>query len=142
MDSFDLGRLSDHDDFEVLCRDLFEEILGLKIQVFAPGADGGIDLRHMADDGSSVVIQCKRWARTGRSKLLTHMRDKERPKIAALNPARYVLATSVELTAGAKNTLLGDLSPFVRTTGDLYSGEQIAEELRKRPGLVRRHFRL
>ncbi|MEU8633275.1 restriction endonuclease [Amycolatopsis sp. NPDC048633] len=141
MDSFDLGRLSDY-DFEVLCRDLFEEMLGLRIEIFARGADGGVDLRHMADDGSSVVIQCKHWARTGRTKLLAHMRDKERPKIAALQPARYILATSVELTVDAKDTLLEDLSPFVRTTGDLYGAEQIAEELRKRPGLVRQHFRL
>jgi hypothetical protein len=141
MDSFDLGRLSDY-DFEVLCRDLFEEILGLKIEIFARGADGGVDLRHIADDGSSVVIQCKHWARTGRTKLLAHMRDKERPKIAALQPARYILATSVELTVDAKDNLLEDLSPYVRSTGDLYGAEQIAEELRKRPGLVRRHFRL
>ncbi len=141
MDSFDLGRLSDY-DFEVLCRDLFEELLGLKIEIFARGADGGVDLRHMADDTTTVVIQCKHWARTGRAKLLAHMRNEERPKIAVLQPARYLLATSVELTANAKDTLLEDLSPYVHTTGDLYGAEQIAEELRKRPGLVRRHFRL
>jgi len=31
MDSFDLGRLSDY-DFEVVCKDLFEEILGVRLQ--------------------------------------------------------------------------------------------------------------
>ncbi|WP_158890768.1 restriction endonuclease [Amycolatopsis anabasis] len=141
MDSFDLGRLSDY-DFEVVCRDLFEEILGLKIEILARGADRGIDLRHMTGDVGDVVIQCKHWTRSGRAKLLAHMRDKERAKITELRPARYILATSVELTADAKDTLLKDLAPYVHNTGDLYGAEQLTEELRKRPALVQRHLRL
>ena len=144
MDSFDLGRLSDY-DFEVVCRDLFEEILGLKIEILARGADRGIDLRHMTGDTGDtgdMVIQCKHWARSGRVKLLAHMRDKERAKIAELRPARYILATSVELTVDAKDTLLKDLAPYVHSTGDLYGAEQLTEELRKRPALVQRHLRL
>lgn len=141
MDSFDLGRLSDY-DFEVVCRDLFEEALGLKLEILARGADGGIDLRHVAGDGGSVVIQCKHWIRSGRARLLAHMRGKERAKIVELRPARYILATSVELTAAAKDTLLQDLAPYVHNTGDLYGAEQLNEELRKRPALVQRHLRL
>jgi hypothetical protein len=141
MDSFDLGRLSDY-DFEVVCRDLFEEILGLKIEILARGADRGIDLRHMTAEAGDVVIQCKHWTRSGRAKLLTHMRDKERAKLTELRPARYILATSVELTADAKDTLLADLAPHVHSTGDLYGAEQLTEELRKRPALVQRHLRL
>nr|WP_158632615.1 restriction endonuclease [Amycolatopsis sp. WAC 01416] len=141
MDSFDLGRLSAY-DFEVVCRDLFEEILGLKIEIHVPGADHGIDLRHMADDGGSLVIQCKHWIRSDRSKLLANMRDKERVKIADLRPARYILATSMGLSVDAKETLLRDLAPYVHSTGDLYGVEQLREELRKRPALVQRHLRL
>lgn len=141
MDSFDLRRLTDR-DFEVVCRDLFQEILGLPLELFAPGRDQGIDLRHMAADGTSVVIQCKHWERSGRQTLLDRMRRDEFPKIKALHPTRYILATTVELTVGAKERLLKDLSPHVLTTGDLYGIEQIAEELRTRPALVRRHFRL
>ncbi|RJQ91851.1 nSTAND3 domain-containing NTPase [Amycolatopsis panacis] len=141
MDSFDLGRLSDY-DFEVVCRDLFEEILGLKLEIFARGADCGIDLRHMADDGSSVVVQCKHWVRSDRDALLRNMRNRERAKIVKLRPTRYILATSVELTVAAKDKLLEDLAPYVQGTGDLYGAEQIIEELRKRPELVQRHFRL
>jgi hypothetical protein len=141
VDSFDLGRLSDY-DFEVVCRDLFEEVLNLKIEILARGADRGIDLRHMAGDGGSVVIQCKHWPRSGRARLLAHMRHKERAKITEVRPARYILATSVELTADAKDTLLQDLAPYVQSTGDLYGAEQLTEELRKRPALVQRHLRL
>nr|WP_052477718.1 restriction endonuclease [Kibdelosporangium sp. MJ126-NF4]CEL13503.1 Uncharacterized protein y4cD [Kibdelosporangium sp. MJ126-NF4]CTQ99188.1 Uncharacterized protein y4cD [Kibdelosporangium sp. MJ126-NF4] len=140
MDSFDLGRLSGH-DFEVLCRDLFEEILDRRIEIFAPGADRGIDLRHMTAAGD-VVIQCKHYAGSGRAKLLADMRGKELPKIAKLRPAQYILATSAELTVGAKDTLFADLAPYVLDPGDLYGAEQLTEELRKRPALVQRHLRL
>jgi Restriction endonuclease len=141
MDSFDLGRLSDY-DFEVVCKDLFEEILGVRLEIFARGRDRGVDLRHMADDKASLVIQCKHWIRSGSRKLITHMRAKEHPKITDLRPDRYILVTSVELSPEAKATLQQDLSPYVQTTGDLWGLNEIAEELRKRPALVRRHFKL
>jgi hypothetical protein len=47
VDSFDLGRLSDY-DFEVLCKDLFEDLLDVPLEVFARGREPGIDLRHVA----------------------------------------------------------------------------------------------
>jgi hypothetical protein len=141
VDSFDIGRLSGQ-DFEVLCRDLFEDILGVPLEIFPAGKDHGIDLRHVTVDGHSTVIQCKHWSRSGRATLLDRIRKDERPRVEALHPDRYLLATTVELTVAAKATLLEHLSPYVKTPGDLYGIDQIAEELRKRPGLVRRHFRL
>lgn len=141
MDEFDLGRLDAH-DFEVLCKDLFEDILGVPLEVFAQGRDGGVDLRHVAEDGNTTVIQCKHWMRSGRGKLLSHMKNEELPKIVSLSPDRYLLATSVELTVAAKDTLKTDLAPYVRSTGDIYGIEQLVAELRKRPEIVRRHYKL
>ena len=47
MDTFDLGRLTDH-DFELVCRDLLGALLGVAFEVFPRGRDGGIDLRHLS----------------------------------------------------------------------------------------------
>lgn len=141
MDSFDIGRLNGQ-DFEALCRDLFEDILGIPLEIFPAGKDHGIDLRHVTVDGHSTVVQCKHWSRSGRATLLDRIRKDERPRVEALRPDRYLLATTVELTVAAKTTLLEHLSPYVKTPGDLYGIDQITEELRKRPRLVRRHFRL
>lgn len=72
MDEFDLGRLTDH-DFERVCKDVFEVILGESLEIFTAGADGGIDLRHMSPTGGDVtVVQCKHWFRSGRTKLISH----------------------------------------------------------------------
>lgn len=141
MDASDIARL-DGRDFEVLCRDLFEEILGLPLEVFSVGKDRGIDLRHVADDGTTTVVQCKHWVRGSRSALLNHMRKVERPKIDVLRPARYLLASTVELTIDAKDTLCRDLAPYVKSAGDLYGIDQIVAELRKRPTIVQHHHRL
>jgi hypothetical protein len=73
---------------------------------------------------------------------LSHIRNVEAAKVAALAPDRYVLATSVDLTVDAKNSLRDLLSPFVRTTGDIYGVAEIASLLRARPHIVRRHMKL
>ncbi|MEU7789905.1 restriction endonuclease [Amycolatopsis sp. NPDC049159] len=141
MDSFDLGRLSDF-DFEVLCRDLFEQLTGLPFEIFARGRDQGIDLRHVAEDGTLTVVQCKHWPRGNRARLIRTMVEDEREKIAALAPHRYLLATSVELTVEAKDKLVAGLAPHVAGAGDIYGVDQIVAELRQRPEIVERHFRL
>lgn len=141
VDSVDLARLSDF-DFELVCRDLFEDVLGVSLEIFTRGADGGVDLRHLADDGASTVIQCKHWIRSGAAALLRHMQNIERPKVAILNPERYILLTSASLSVAMKSKLRNSLRPHVRSPGDIYGAEQLVEELRKRPDVVRRHFKL
>lgn len=141
MDSFDLGRLNDH-DFEMLCKDLFEDLLGIPLEVFSRGRDQGIDLRHVARDGTLTVVQCKHRPRSTRARLVAHMCRDERPKVLRVNPDRYLIATSVELTAAAKEKIVRGLAPQVVHPGDIHGREQLVEELRKRPELVKRHFRL
>ena len=129
-------------DFETVCKDLFEEVLGVSLEAFTAGPDQGVDLRHVAPEGDTTVVQCKHWRRSGRAALLRHVKDVEAAKVRDLAPARYVLATSVSLTSKAKETLTTTLAPFVRTPGDLYGAAEIVAELRKRPHIVRRHVRL
>ncbi|MEV6812569.1 restriction endonuclease [Micromonospora sp. NPDC051296] len=139
MDDIDITRLSAF-DFEVLCADLFGEILGARLEVFAPGADRGIDLRHMSARGD-VIVQCKHYSRSGRSALLSHMEKIEAAKVRALKPAQYILATSAGLTVHAKEELVEKLSPYLAKS-DIYGIDEIVVELRKRPQLVERHIRL
>ena len=139
MDDIDITRLSDF-DFERLCEDLFGEILGMRLEIFAPGADGGIDLRHMSA-GGDVVIQCKHWHRSGRAALVRHMKEREATKVRRLNPSRYILATSAELNVNAKRKLAQELSPYLKEA-DVYGMQEIVAELGRRPRLVARHIRL
>ncbi|MFE7372203.1 nSTAND3 domain-containing NTPase [Streptomyces anulatus] len=140
MDSFELGRLTDH-DFEVVCRDLFSDILGVPLEIFPRGRDRGIDLRHTGPAGTTIV-QCKHWPRAAQKTLIGRLIKDELPKVRILAPDRYVIATSVGLTVDGKEKLHSAFAPYVRNTGDLYGVEEIVAELLRRPDLVRRHFRL
>jgi hypothetical protein len=142
MDSFDLGRLTDF-DFEVVCRDLFSELLGENLELFAPGRDEGIDLRHLSTQPEHlVVVQCKHWMRSARAALIRQMENVELSKIQRIKPTRYILATSVELTKEAKDKLLQILTPYVISPKDIYGIEDVVAELNERPHIVRRHLRL
>lgn len=141
MDSFDLGRLTDF-DFEVVCRDLFSRLLDLDLEIFAQGPDAGIDLRHMSPTSGRTIIQCKHWIRSSSSKLLSHMKKLELPKIRNLGPARYILATSVDLSKAAKDEFYRALQPYVRSTGDIYGLSEISAALNLHEDIVRRHLRL
>ncbi|MFI6960464.1 restriction endonuclease [Streptomyces sp. NPDC050255] len=142
METFDLGRLTDF-DFEAVCKDLFEEEFGLRLEIFATGADGGVDLRHLRPAAADpLVVQCKHWNRSGRAKLIEHIKNVEAKKVAKLRPQRYILATSVSLTKDAKDKLLDALKPYVKTPSDIYGKEEIDALLRKHDQIVRRHLRL
>ncbi|ANZ39426.1 hypothetical protein BBK82_28635 [Lentzea guizhouensis] len=135
MDSFDLRRLTDH-DFELVCADLLSDVLGVPLEVFPAGRDGGVDLRH-----DSLVVQCKHWAGSGRAALVKQLVRDELPKVRKLGVERYVVATSASLTVADKATLVAAFRPFL-ASGDIFGAEQLVELLRSRPEVVRRHFRL
>ena len=95
MPNYDFKLLSPH-DFEQLSRDLIQARDSITLESFKTGRDQGIDFRcSRAPD--SIIVQCKHYAATGISGLLTDLR-KEAVKAHNLNPSRYILATSVGLT--------------------------------------------
>lgn len=142
MDAFEIGRLTDF-DFELLCKDLFEEILNVRLEIFARGPDGGIDLRYEATpESSELIIQCKHWVRSSASTFISHIRNKELPKVLSIRPQRYILATSVALSRSNKDDLAKLLFPYVRGPGDIYGIDEVVSELRARPNIVQRHLRL
>ncbi len=140
MDRADLSRLSDV-DFEAVVADLYESLLGLRLELFAPGADKGIDARHFKGH-NRLVIQCKHWLKTGGAKLVKEVRDKELPKIQALKPSRYILVTSADLSVGQKDTLFETLTPYVVSRDDIVGARDLVKDLNRHPEVVRRHLRI
>lgn len=129
-------------DFEELIRDLLQRELVVRLESFKAGRDRGIDLRYAPDSLGSLIVQCKHYADSSYSKLLHHLSKKESPKIAKLAPRRYILATSLGLTPDNKDELLELLSPFCRSTGDIYGRNDINSLLGDFPEIERRHFKL
>jgi hypothetical protein len=144
-------------DFEVLSKDLIEAALGVQLENFGEGHDKGIDLRFAPLRGAGhtifnlasftvqqkpqeLIVQCKRYSNY--SDLKSVLKNKERIKIQKLNPARYILTTSVSLTPYQVDEIKTILSPFVQSTGDIFGRERLNSLLAKQPEIERRHIKL
>lgn len=138
MDYQDFFRLSP-EEFEAFCHDLFQEVLGHRLEVFGHGPDGGVDLRATLPDGGDLVVQCKHWWRAKGSDLVRHVDSRELAKVRALAPARYLLVTSADLSVHAKDRLYALLRPYVHSTADIYGVRELAAELARHPRVRRRH---
>jgi len=77
-------------DFEELVRDLLQAEWNVAIEAFKTGRDSGIDLRYASGHDGTTIVQCKHYATSGYSKLISHLRNVELPKVMLLCPARYV----------------------------------------------------
>lgn len=129
------------DDFEALVADLFSRQWGGRLESFKAGKDGGIDLRNTRIDGSGTTVQCKRYAPHKFNELLRSLHS-EAKKLRKLQPPSYVLATSVALSPANKDLLLDCLSPWCKSTGDIYGASELNGLLRDHPEVEQAHFKL
>jgi hypothetical protein len=157
VSQYDFKNLSPH-DFEVLVHGLMEATLEARLERFSPGRDAGIDLRailsrpntarpstpglrYLAPEDHELIIQCKHHASSSFSTLLSNLR-KEKPKIDALAPERYVLVTSQRLTPGRKDDILEVLAPHIRGSEDIYGEAEVNGLLEAHPQIEQRNFKL
>ena len=140
MTAYDFTRLSSL-DFEELTHDLLEAEWSLKLEGFANGRDDGIDLRHLSVD-SNLIVQCKHYAGSSFSTLLSNLKRNEKRKIDKLKPSRYVLVTSLPLSPRNKSTLMEALSPYVVSTVDILGATEVRKMLRLHADVERSHFKL
>ncbi len=122
---------------------MFERLLGVRLEIFSSGPDGGVDLRHFGPN-QKIVIQCKHWMKSGRSKLVRHLLDSELPKLDQMRPTpmRYILATSVEMTPDAKEKIYDGFRPYIQSVGDIYGIAEIVSFLQNNPEVIRKNMRL
>jgi hypothetical protein len=139
MSNYDFRSLSPV-DFENLIRDLLQAEEGIRIETFAPGRDQGIDLRY-AVGTSNMLVQAKHYRDSGISKLMTALR-KELPKIRALNPTRYIVATSVSLTPSNKQEIIDVFDPYIRQSADVLGAEDLNALLERHSKVHLLHFKL
>lgn len=141
MPGHDLKQLSSR-DFEELTRDLLQAEWGVALEAFKAGRDQGIDLRHVSTDKGATIVQCKHYAGSGYTKLLAHLRSSELEKVRKLKPKRYVLVTSVELSASNKDTIVELFDPFIVSPNDVKGANDIDGLLQRHSNVVRANFKL
>lgn len=129
-------------DFEILSKDLLQVELGVTLELFSEGRDKGVDLRYAPTKDKTLIVQCKRYDPGAYSLLKSKMVNKELPKIKKLNPSRYILVTSANLSVGQVDELVTLLSPYVKSSGDIYGRERLNSLLVKHPEIERRTLKL
>lgn len=141
MADYDFSALSPT-DFEELCRDLLQRRLGVELQSFTKGRDGGVDLRHAPVPDKTWVVQCKHFSGSTFSKLKSKLKNDELPKLARLKPERYILATSLGLTPRRVDELHSLLQPHCKSVHDIISKDDLNGLIRDHPEVERSHFKL
>lgn len=141
MGRYDFKSLSPQ-DFEELTRDLLQAEWNVPLEAFKTGRDQGIDLRYAPLDGGATIIQCKHFAASSVSSLLSHLRISEVPKVQRLQPRRYVLVTSLPLSPAYKSKVVEVCKPFILGPADVIGADDLDGLLSRHPAIERANFKL
>ena len=140
MPDYDFSSLSPV-DFEYLSRDLLQKKLGIFLEGFTSGRDGGIDLRHCSNKEKTLIIQCKHYSNSTLSNLKTSLK-KEFDKLKKLNPSRYIVCTSMSLTPANKDEIKKLLHPYIKDTEDIIHKTDLNNLLGLYPDIEKQHIKL
>ena len=127
-------------DFEDFSRDLIGKSLGIRFEAFAKGPDGGVDGRHATSE-AKTILQAKHYINSGYSALKSKMK-KERASIDALEPDRYILATSCPLTPNRKDELAEIIGPRLLSLSDIVGPDELNASLKDHGEVERAHLKL
>jgi hypothetical protein len=135
---YDFSSLSPY-DFQLLSRDLLQAELALRLESFAHGRDGGVDLRNL---DRNILVQCKHFVGSRYETLLRVLRLSERPKVEKLEPDRYIVTTSQALTPFRKAEIRRVFDPFCRSEEDVYGRDDLNNLLGLYPTIEEQNFKL
>ena len=154
MTNYDFHTLGP-DDFEILVRDLlnakqFKLNTGIEFKSFKQGRDQGIDLLYStATNSHEIVVQIKHYRKTGIrgliqacSKITKSHPVPEKTKVQKLNPQRYILVTSLELSKTDKDELKKIFDPYVKVIDDIIGNEDLNQLLQEFPEIQKNHYKL
>ncbi|TAE40973.1 MAG: hypothetical protein EAY79_02690 [Runella slithyformis] len=140
--NYNFSTLNDK-EFEQITKDLLNAKFDLNLQNFKSGPDGGVDLRFStSENDNSIVVQAKHYLGSGFSKLKSKLLSEELSKIKKLSPDRYIVVTSLPLSAAQKDQLRLELAPFILTSNDVIGQEDLNGYLTKFKEIEKKYFKL
>lgn len=142
MNNYDFSTLNDK-EFEQIAKDLLNAKYGLELQDFKVGKDKGTDLRYSTPkNNSSIVVQVKHYIGSGFPQLKHTLQAKELDKVKVLKPDRYIVVTSLPLSATQKDELKVILSPYLLTSNDIFGQEDLNGFLSDFKEIEKKYFKL
>jgi len=146
MANYDFSTLN-ATDLEELARDLLNDAQPQGSPIcyitYKEGKDRGIDLLYSTDNKEHEHVgQVKHYYRSGYSKLLSDLKNKELAKVKALAPSRYIVLTSVDLSPDNAKAIKKVFEPYLRNLSDIYGKNDLNALIDKNPSILERHYKL
>lgn len=132
----DFSVLSDV-EFEELAADLMAAELGIPVERFAAGSDGGVDLRWQVKG----IGQCKHYSRSTFSQLRKAARM-ERQHVETLSPRDYRFITTFDLSVTQKRQIYSIFSPWMLSEDAVIGGRDIDGLITRHQEIERQHPKL
>jgi hypothetical protein len=142
MNNYDFSTLNDK-EFEQISKDLLNAKYKLGLQDFKVGKDKGIDLRFSTSKNhNSIIAQVKHYVGSGFSQLKHTLISRELHKIKILKPDRYLVVTSLPLSATQKDEIKEALDPFIISANDIFGQEDLNGVLNEFKEIEKNYFKL
>lgn len=138
---FNYSDLSDF-EFEELCKDIMEYKLSIKLRIYAPGRDGGIDLSDY-EIPHQIIVQIKHYISSPFSNLRNSLK-KEVEKVKKLNLKSYYICVSKELTEANINEIYTMFADYMESPGNIIDLKEIDDFLQDESNafILRKHYKL
>ncbi|WP_312192670.1 hypothetical protein [Sphingobacterium sp.] len=146
MAKYDFSTLSSS-DFEKLACDLLNADLPsssrVKYKTFKDGRDSGIDfLYSIPSKEFNHIGQAKHYYRTGFGGLKSELENVELKKVKVLNPNKYILVTSVDLSVSQTRIIKTLFTPYIHSLNDVYGKKDLNRLLEAYPEVLSANFKL
>lgn len=142
MNDYTFSTLNDK-EFEEISKDLLNAKFNLGLQSFRAGQDKGIDIRlSTPKNNNAIVVQVKHYINSGYTQLKSKIKNEELSKVKSLKPDRYILVTSIDLTATQKDELKGILVPYSQNSNDIISQKDLNDYIKEFPSIERQYYKL
>ena len=118
------------------------KILGIHLERFGSGRDGGVDLTDNAYK-KEIVIQVKHYVKTGVAGLIRSLKN-ELPKVKEINPKQYYICCSKELSPQKKSEIYSIFSDYMDSPSNIITLIEIDDFLSspENDEILRKHFKL
>lgn len=129
-------------EFEALCQDIMERMLGVSLRRFGPGKDGGVDLTNDVAQ-KDIIVQVKHYRKSDTSALIRSLKD-ERPKVEMLQPKKYYICCSTELSHGRIGELYQHFESYMDSDRHIVTLIEIDDFLKQEANrdILKKHFKL
>lgn len=146
MANYDFSTLNSADLEELVCDLLNAELENGspgKYRTFKDGRDAGIDILYSIEGNDHEHVgQVKHYYRTGIKGLLAEFKNNEVDNVRKLDPGKYIVATSVDLTQSNTKKISQIFKPYIKSLSDIYGKKDLNRLIEDHESVLDVHYKL